>query len=63
MSIATKILELKALISPECHILTDSSSPDFQEYAKRWSDIDRQTPAAIVLPTIEADIQKIVGIS
>ena len=62
MAVAAQILELKAVVTSQCQILTDSASPQFQEYAKRWTDIDRQIPAAIVLPTTEEDIQKTVNI-
>ena len=60
MSVASKVLEVKGSLSAGSTILTDKESSEFQEYAKRWSDIDRQIPAAIVLPKTEADIQKIV---
>jgi FAD binding domain len=53
--------ELKPALGPDCDILVDASGAEFQEYAKRWSDIDRKTPAAILLPTSEEEIQKIVG--
>lgn len=55
------ITELKTVVGPDCDILVDPSGAKFQEYAKRWSDIDRKTPAAIVLPTSEEEIQKIVS--
>lgn len=61
MAVATRIHGLKATVASSCQILTDSESAEFREYAKRWSDIDRQIPAAIVLPTTEEDIQKIVN--
>ena len=53
--------ELKPVVGPDCDILVDASDAKFQEYAKRWSDIDRKTPAAILLPTSEKEIQKIVS--
>lgn len=53
--------ELKPVVGPDCDILVDASSGIFQEHAKRWSDIDRKTPAAIVLPTSEQEIQEIVS--
>ena len=60
MAILSKLEGLKAVVSSQCQILTDSSSAQFQEYAKRWTDIDSKTPGAIVLPTTEEDIQKTV---
>ncbi|RDA83429.1 hypothetical protein CP532_4415 [Ophiocordyceps camponoti-leonardi (nom. inval.)] len=41
-------------------VLADSSQERFQQYAVRWSDLDRQIPAAIVLPETEAQIQETV---
>lgn len=60
MAIAAQMRGLKAAVASSCRILTDSESAEFQEYAKRWSDIDRQVPAAIVLPMTEEDVQKTV---
>ena len=62
MAVTAKVSELKAIVNSSCQVLTESTSADFQEYARRWSDIDRQTPAAIVLPTTEEDIIKTVRI-
>ncbi|KAF2656261.1 FAD-binding domain-containing protein [Lophiostoma macrostomum CBS 122681] len=45
---------------PDLEILTDQSSAKFRTFAERWSDIDRKTPAAILLPTTEEQIQKVV---
>ncbi|XDG04463.1 hypothetical protein ABKA04_004078 [Annulohypoxylon sp. FPYF3050] len=52
--------ELQVQIGPSLEILVDKDSARFQEYAKRWSDIDRQIPGAIVLPVSEEQIQKTV---
>jgi hypothetical protein len=46
---------------PELEILTDKNDYKFQEHTKRWSDIDRKIPAAIVLPASEEQIQQTVG--
>lgn len=63
MSALAKIkTELQDVVGPGIEVLVDAGSPDFQEYAKRWTDIDRKTPAAIVLPTSEEEIQKIVSL-
>lgn len=53
--------ELQCQAGPGLEILTDQADPRFQEFAKRWSDIDRQIPAAIVLPESEEHIQKTVN--
>ncbi|KAI1386031.1 uncharacterized protein F4822DRAFT_360734 [Hypoxylon trugodes] len=52
--------ELRAQAGSDLEILTDQGSSKFQECAKRWTDIDRQTPAAIVLPESEDHIHKTV---
>ena len=60
MSVRHRILALHALVSPECEILNDPTDQTFQRHSERWTDIAREIPAAIVLPTTEADIQAIV---
>lgn len=62
MAVASRISELKTIVASQCQILTDEKSAEFQQYAKRWTDIDRQVPAAIVLPTTEEDTQEVVSI-
>lgn len=62
MLVASHIPELKAAVASQCEILTDSDDAKFREYAKRWTDIDRKIPAAIVLPTSEEGIQKTVSV-
>ncbi|KAL9077826.1 MAG: hypothetical protein Q9157_003252 [Trypethelium eluteriae] len=57
MSITAEIPLLKATVSSGCNILTDQYDGAFNEYMRRWSDIDKKTPTAIVLPTSEQDIQ------
>lgn len=52
--------ELQRQAGSDLEILTDQSDACFQEYSKRWSDIDRQIPAAIVLPRSEEEIQSTV---
>lgn len=59
-SVQSQITALKGIVDPDCAILTDPADADFQEYSKRWTDIGRETPAAIVLPRTEEDIQKVV---
>ena len=60
MAVRLHILKLKDIASPSCEILNDPANADFQEFSKRWTDIDRKIPAAIVLPREEEDICKIV---
>ena len=51
---------LEAIVGPDCEILKDSNEANFENYAQRWTNIGRETPAAIVLPLTEEDIQKVV---
>ena len=60
MSVAAHIPKLQRIVSKTCEILTDHDSIAFQEHCKRWTDIDRKIPAAIILPREESDIQRIV---
>lgn len=53
---------LRRYAGPDLEILTDSSESRFQELSRRWSDIDRQIPAAIVLPESEEQIQRTVSL-
>ena len=59
-SVQSQITALKELVGPDCAILTHPAEAKFQEHSKRWTDIGRKTPAAIVLPRTEEDIQKVV---
>ena len=56
----SQITALQVVVGPDCQILEDPAHLSFQESAKRWMDIGRQIPGAIVLPRIEDNIQKIV---
>ena len=60
MSVRQQILELRAIVAPDCEILNNPADEVFQRYSERWTDIGREIPAAIVLPRTETDIQKIV---
>lgn len=53
--------ELQSRAGSGLTILTNPADPRFQEHSKRWSNIDRQTPAAIVLPRSEEQIQSTVS--
>lgn len=63
MSGLPPLASLKQNLSPNVEMLIDPSDAAFQERLQRWSDIGKQTPAAIVLPTSEEEIQKIVMLS
>lgn len=58
MSVISQLPSLKNALSPTSEILTDAASPVFQHHLERWTDIDKQTPAAIIVPVSEEDIQK-----
>ena len=60
MSVESKLSKLEDLLSPNCEVITNSSPAKFQEYCKRWTDVDRQIPAAIVFPRSERDCQKVI---
>lgn len=60
MPAPSQLSSLKETLSSNADILTNPSDAIFQECLQRWSDIDKQTPSAIVLPTSEEDIQKTV---
>jgi hypothetical protein len=59
-SILNTLNQLRVSAGKALEILTDQSDATFQDRAKRWTDIDRKTPAAIILPTNEEDIRKTV---
>ena len=50
------ITALKVIEGPDCEILKDSNETNFEKYAQRWTNIGRETPAAIILPRTEEDI-------
>jgi hypothetical protein len=60
ISILNTIDQLQVSAGKALEILTDQSDATFQDRAKRWTDIDRKTPAAIILPTNEEEIRKTV---
>ena len=59
-SVQLQVDALRTVVDPDCELLTDPAESNFQELSKRWTDIGRQIPAAIVLPRTEQDIQRIV---
>lgn len=52
--------QLATTLLGKSRVLTSPSSSAFQESMKRWSDIDVQTPSAILLPDSEEDVVKVV---
>ncbi|RDW83797.1 FAD-binding oxidoreductase [Aspergillus mulundensis] len=63
-SMATHLLSLlpslRDLVSSDCQILQDPHDPEFQDRLERWSNINLQTPGAIVLPRSEEDCVRTV---
>ncbi|KAI3612013.1 fad binding domain containing protein [Moniliophthora roreri] len=57
------VSQLTTLLSPGAKVLTDSSTEEFQVLLGRWSDIDKQTPGAIVLVTTEEDVVETVKLA
>lgn len=49
-------------IAKEIRVLTAADTPDFEQHLQRWSDIDRKTPAAVLLPRAEDECRKAVSI-
>ncbi|KAI0972264.1 hypothetical protein F4678DRAFT_471811 [Xylaria arbuscula] len=47
-------------LGSDVEVLVDKNSPRFKELSKRWTDIDREIPGAIVLPDSPPLIQRIV---
>ncbi|KAM3068870.1 hypothetical protein ACMFMF_008839 [Clarireedia jacksonii] len=60
MTINLHLPSLQEILGPTVEILTDPQNHSFVEQARRWTDIDRQIPAATVLPINEGDCQKVV---
>ncbi|PHH76379.1 hypothetical protein CDD80_1561 [Ophiocordyceps camponoti-rufipedis] len=52
--------DLRRRTGPDVEVLADPSDDGFRHHARRWSDLDRRIPAAIVLPETEAQIQVVV---
>jgi hypothetical protein len=51
---------LLSSLSRDAQVLIDPESPDFKESMKRWSDVGIKFPAAILKPSCEKDVARIV---
>lgn len=60
-AIMEELNHLRAAAGSTIEILVDPTDPTFQKYATRWTDIDRKTPAAIMLPSNEKEIKQAVS--
>ena len=50
------LTELQSQAGPSLEILTNKEDNRFQELSKRWTDIGREIPAAVILPESEEQI-------
>ncbi|KAK7753952.1 hypothetical protein SLS62_004050 [Diatrype stigma] len=57
------LTNLQAHAGPGLEILTQKEDSRFQDFAKRWTNIGREIPAAIVLPETEEQIQQTVQLA
>lgn len=62
MAVLEHIASIRDSLSSASEILVDPFSPDFQEHLKRWTDINREEPAAIILPSSESECLKVVSV-
>jgi len=60
MSSFPQLSSRKHALSSSSEILTNPPDATFQERLEGWTDIDKQIPGAIFLPTSEEDIQKTI---
>lgn len=60
MAVLDYIPLLRQTLYPGSDVLTDPENSEFQELLKRWTDIARKLPAAIILPSSEDDCVKTV---
>ncbi|RAH50028.1 FAD-binding oxidoreductase [Aspergillus brunneoviolaceus CBS 621.78] len=58
--VSAQLPALQATVAPHCKILQDPESFEFCQRLRRWTDIDHQTPTAIILPSTEEDCLRTV---
>ncbi|OJK03453.1 hypothetical protein ASPACDRAFT_49637 [Aspergillus aculeatus ATCC 16872] len=58
--VLSQLPALQATVAPDCKILQNSECPEFHQRLRRWTEIDHQTPTAIILPSTEEDCLRIV---
>jgi len=61
MAISKLVESLTAKLSPAAAILTDPASDKFKTALERWTELDLETPGAIVLVSSEEDIVQTVS--
>ncbi|KIY64427.1 FAD-binding domain-containing protein [Cylindrobasidium torrendii FP15055 ss-10] len=57
------VASLRTSLSKEADVLTPTDGEAFERRLVRWSEYDRKTPAAIVLPATDADIVSTVKLA
>ena len=60
MAVSDFLATIKGELSPSAKVLSDSRTEEFKSSLQRWSDLNAQTPGAIVLVATEDDIVKTV---
>jgi hypothetical protein len=61
MAISKLVESLTAKLSPAAAVLTDPASDEFKAALERWTELDLETPGAIVLVSSEDDIVQTVS--
>jgi hypothetical protein len=56
MSLLSHLEVLSSNLSAQAFVITDQNSKEFKESLIRWSDLDIQTPAAIIKTANESDL-------
>ena len=60
MAVSDFLATIKAELSPGAKVLSDSRTEEFKLTLQRWSDLNTQTPGAIISVATEDDIVKTV---
>lgn len=57
---AEAAIGLLSSLTSAAQVLTDLKAADFQDSMRRWSDLGIQMPAAILKPSCDEDVVKVV---
>ncbi|PMD57104.1 Glucooligosaccharide oxidase [Hyaloscypha bicolor E] len=63
MTISKLVESLTAKLSPAASVLTDPASDEFKAALERWTELDLETPGAVVLVSSEEDIVQTVKLA
>lgn len=61
MAISKLVESLTAKLPPAASVLTDPASDEFKAALERWTELDLETPGAVVLVSSEEDIVQTVS--